>query len=240
MKLIFIGTRGNIEARTRRHRRHSSLLAEYEGRRVMMDCGEDWRGRVAGLEPDVILVTHAHPDHAWGLKEGAPCPVLAPPDAWEVVGKYSGVTGEAVEHRQPQRRAGFRFEAFPVAHSIRAPAVGFRLSAGRHTVFYAPDLVYIPDRAAALREATLYIGDGATLTRSFVRRRNGELIGHTPVRTQLTWCQKEGVDRAVITHCGSEIVTGDERRLGAKLRRMGRERSVDVRIAWDGLEIVLR
>jgi hypothetical protein len=54
--------------------------------------------------------------------------------------------------------------------------------------------------------------------RSFVRRRGKALIGHSPVRTQLTWCQKEGVPKAIITHCGSEIVTGDEREIAAKLR----------------------
>ena len=49
----------------------------------------------------------------------------------------------------------------------------------------------------------------------------------------------EGVGETVITHCGSEIVEGDERRLGAKIRTMARERRVQVRIAHDGMERVL-
>jgi uncharacterized LabA/DUF88 family protein len=65
------------------------------------------------------------------------------------------------------------------------------------------------------------------------------LIGHSPVRTQLTWCEKEGVRRAIITHCGSEIVTGDEGKLSAKLRAMAAERGVDVRIAHDGMKLEL-
>src|SRR5437660_1496849 len=32
MKLTFLGTRGEIEARTRRHHRHSSLLVSYRGK----------------------------------------------------------------------------------------------------------------------------------------------------------------------------------------------------------------
>ncbi|MDX1675616.1 MAG: hypothetical protein R3314_12550, partial [Longimicrobiales bacterium] len=86
----------------------------------------------------------------------------------------------------------------------------------------------------------LYIGDGATMTQSFVRKRGETLIGHTPVRTQLTWCQKESVPRAIITHCGSEIVEGDERTLGAELREMAEERGVEAEFAYDGLNIVLR
>jgi hypothetical protein len=65
-------------------------------------------------------------------------------------------------------------------------------------------------------------------------------VGHTPVRTQLTWCRKEGVDRAIITHCGAEIVEGDERTLGAELRAMAEERGVEAEFARDGQTLVLR
>ena len=85
----------------------------------------------------------------------------------------------------------------------------------------------------------IYIGDGATVTRSFIRKRGRALIGHSPVRTQLTWCEKECVPRAIITHCGSEIVTGDEREISAKIRAMVAERRVDVGIAYDGMKVKL-
>ena len=95
------------------------------------------------------------------------------------------------------------------------------MSAAGSCIFYVPDLVFIHDRAAALKNVQIYIGDGATVTRSFIRRRGKTLIGHSPVRMQLTWCEKEGVRKAIITHCGSEIVNGDEHKLSAKLRAMG-------------------
>jgi hypothetical protein len=74
---------------------------------------------------------------------------------------------------------------------------------------------------------------------SFIRRRGKSLIGHAPVRTQLSWCEKEGVPRAIITHCGSEIVTGDERKIFAKLRASAVERGVEVRTAYDGIKLEL-
>ena len=86
----------------------------------------------------------------------------------------------------------------------------------------------------------VYIGDGATLMRSFVRKRGDKLIGHATVRTQLGWCEKERVPRAIITHCGSEIVTGDQRKLSTNLRAMAAERGLDARIAHDGMELILR
>jgi hypothetical protein len=107
-------------------------------------------------------------------------------------------------------------------------------------IFYAPDLIFIHDRTAALKGVQIYIGDGATLTRSFVRKRGKRLIGHAPVRAQLTWCANAGVRRVVITHCGSEIVKGDERKIGAKLRQRAAERGVEASIAHDKMALVLR
>jgi ribonuclease BN (tRNA processing enzyme) len=238
--LTFLGTRGEIEASSRRHRRHSSLLVTYLDRRVMIDCGEDWSSRLEWLNPHAILITHAHPDHAWGLKHGSPCPVYATAQAWVYLERYPIEARETVELRKPVEIEGMNFEAFGVEHSTRAPAVGYRIGAGEATVFYVPDIVYIQEREEALRGIRLYIGDGATLSRSMVRKRGEHLIGHTPVRTQLTWCQKEGVPEALFTHCGSEIVKGDERILGAQLRAWARERGVKACIAHDGLEVSLR
>jgi ribonuclease BN (tRNA processing enzyme) len=134
---------------------------------------------------------------------------------------------------------GITFEAFPVEHSTRAPAVGYRLTAGRVTLFYVPDVVYIHERDEALAGCRLYIGDGATVTRSFVRKSEGQLIGHTPVPTQLTWCQKEGVPRAIITHCGSEIVENEPDIL-QEITAEAEQRGVKVEVAHDGMELVLR
>ena len=240
MKLIFAGTRGYIQARTPRHDRHSALEVSYYGKRVRIDCGEDWLDQARSIAASAIVLTHAHPDHTGGLKNGTSCPVYATSETWDAIDGYPIETRHTLRPRDPFVIEALQFEAFDVEHSTRAPAVGYRITAGRVSVFYVPDLVYIVKRQQALQGARIYIGDGATMKRSFVRKPGEKLIGHTPVRTQLTWCRKEGVPRAIITHCGSEIVEGDERTLGAELRKMAAERNIKAEFAYDGLEVVLR
>src|SRR5437764_15425401 len=83
MRLKFLGTRGEIEARTKRHWMHSSLQVASNEYVVMIDCGIDWLGHLTRLRPDAIFLTHAHADHAGGLKDGAPCRVFATADTWD-------------------------------------------------------------------------------------------------------------------------------------------------------------
>ena len=126
-----------------------------------------------------------------GLRDGAPCPVHAPQKTWQTLTRCRVEDRHLINERSPTKIYGITFEAFPVEHSILAPAVGYRVSAGRASIFYVPDLVFIHERAEALKNVQIYIGDGATVTRSFIRRRGKTLIGHSPVRTQLTWCEKK-------------------------------------------------
>lgn len=124
-------------------------------------------------------------------------------------------------------------------HSLRAPAVGYRVTADRAKFFYVPDVAAIPDKDEALPGINVYLGDGATVVRSMVRRQDDTLIGHAPIAAQLKWCSQEGVKRAIFTHCGSGIVGSDGRKIAARIRRMGAEKDVLASIAHDGMTLSL-
>ena len=238
-RLTFLGTRGEIEIRSRRHRRHSSLLVRHGDARIMIDCGADWLGGLRAIAPTAIVLTHAHADHAAGLAAGAPCPVYATGETLALLRRYPIHDRRRLLPRQPITIDGIRFEAFPVRHSIRAPAVGYRISAGGGSFFYLPDVADLPSASRVLRGIDLYVGDGATVTRSMVRRKNGTPIGHAPISFQLDWCAKAGVHRAVFTHCGSQIVRSDPRRAERLVRELGRAHGIDAAIARDGLTLRL-
>lgn len=239
MELRFLGTRGEIDIRSRTHRRHSSLLLTAANGRVMIDCGLDWSSAKWRLAPQAILLTHAHLDHAGGLRDGSPCPVFGTVEALAGINTKAIADCHAIEPRVPFALAGARFEAFPVEHSLRAPAVGFRMTTPDAAAFYVPDVVAIPDGHEALGGVDLYIGDGASIVRPIVRHRQGRRIGHASIREQLEWCAAEGVQRAIFTHCGSAIVRRDGRAIAAQVRALGHAVAVEAAVARDGLRLDL-
>jgi phosphoribosyl 1,2-cyclic phosphodiesterase len=234
VRLTFLGTRGGIVLASRLHRRHSALLVEARGR-ILIDCGTDWRRRLSGLEPDAILVTHAHPDHAGGLTQGAPCPVYASPATCRALAGFP-LDLRRLSPGTPARISGISIQIVPVVHSLLAPAVGYRLD---DRVFYVPDVVDIRAKHAMLASLELYVGDGARLVRPLVRTTpTGRRFGHAAIRTQLGWCARAGIPRAIFTHCGSEVVR-DHAAAATRVRALGRERGVDARLARDGLVVDL-
>lgn len=218
---------------------HSVLTVSWRRKKIMIDCGADWLSELHRVRPDAILLTHAHTDHAGGLKRGAPCPVYATAETWDRIRMGPVLEKVIVEKRSPFKLFYVEFEAFPVEHSIRAPAVGYRFTAAGKSVFYAPDLVRILDQADALKNIRLYVGDGAAITRPILRKRDGVFIGHASIRNQLEWCGREGVSRAVFSHCGTEIVAGDHRAVVDKVRAIGEHVGVDATIACDGRQITV-
>jgi phosphoribosyl 1,2-cyclic phosphodiesterase len=237
MTLTFLGTRANIPIRSRLHRRHSMMMVSGRRGRLIIDCGADWLGHVARLGPSAILVTHGHPDHAAGLKRGAPCPVYATARTCRAMARWPRLTKRTLSPGRPVRIAGFDVEAWPVAHSVNAPAVGFKITANGMCVFYAPDVARLIAPDSTMAGVDLYIGDGSVLNRPLVRRRGRSVIGHASVAEQLEWCRAAGVRRAVFSHCGSGIVRSEARGAEAAVGALGRGCGVDARLAHDGLKM---
>jgi phosphoribosyl 1,2-cyclic phosphodiesterase len=238
MKLTFLGTRGNIDVRNRRHQRHTSTVVSFRRARVMVDCGADWLRLVHRVRPTAIVLTHAHPDHVDGLRQGAPCAVYATREVWDQIQNWPLFARTILRSHEPVTIGSLIFEAVPVEHSIRAPAVGYRISRGTLVVFYVPDVLDITDHGRALADVSLYVGDGATLHRPIRRRQDGRYAGHSSIATQLDWCADTGVTRAIFTHCGTGIVA-QSREAEETVAALGRARGIDAQVAHDGLEVTI-
>ncbi len=239
MKLHFLGTRGGITARSKRHFYQSSLLITYRNSSLVIDWGEDWPARKLPHNVNGVLITHAHPDHMGGITQNFPIPVYATQESWDVHKKLCPQAFTIVP-REPFTLGSFEIEAFAVHHSLNAPAVGYRITGGKKTLFYVSDLNDIIDAKDALTGINVYIGDGAVISRTLLKRiKNNTPVGHSPIIEQLGWCAEYQVPRAIFTHCGTEITLGNHEELAAKMRQLGRKVGVSACIATDDMEVAL-
>ena len=229
INLLFLGTKGEIELSSPRHKYHSSLLLESGGTRLLVDYGRLRRYSLEELEPDAILVTHAHPDHyAWleeGLKTGVP--VYLTQETLDY-GRYAPEEVRVIAPGEAFEVSPFRCLPYRVIHSIRCPAVGYKISAQGVTIIYNPDLVDIVGKNDILRGVDYYVGDGSSIRANLVRRRGEQFFGHTKITTQINWCKKYGISHIIFTHLGKEAIESEGDFAGEHPEAM---------LAYDGMEL---
>ncbi len=243
MRLHFSGTRGYVEEKSRAHSGHSAFTVEREGFRLLCDFGQNRKGLLETIRPDAIFVSHAHPDHAWGLEEGTDAPVHASAITHAITKDLPIRNRVTLEPEKPVDAGPFRLTAFPVVHSVRCPCVAARIESAGFVLVYSGDIIAFERPDAALSGADLYIGDGSTLTGSLVRRHaTGALMGHTTVRAQLGWLAKFGIGRAIFSHFGSGPIAMGEPALKKALAELAREKAPEARVsaARDGLKVEVR
>jgi len=237
MNIRFFGTRGYVEEFSPTHRGHSALTIETEGFRLLCDYGENLRGLLERIRPDAIAISHAHPDHSWGLKEGTAIPVFASTTTHDILRDIPIEKRIALAPGKRQRIGPFWLSLLPVMHSVRCPCTAVRVAAKAGRILYSGDVVSFLEPEKALRGVDLYIGDGSTLAGSLVRRhKSGELIGHTTVRAQLGWLGRFGVPRAIFSHFGKGPIEMGDAALRERIRELARDKApeCEVAIATDG------
>lgn len=237
MRLRFFGTRGYVEESSPTHTGHSAFVVEEKGFRLLCDFGENRLGLLATVAPDAIVVSHAHPDHSWGLREGPDVPVYASAVTHEILANLPIPERVIVAPGRRRRIGPFSLTLFPVVHSVRCPGTAVRLESGRKTLLYSADVVSFLEPDRAFPRVTLYVGDGSTLTGSLVRRhKSGELIGHTTVRAQLGWLARYGVPRAIFSHFGKGPIEMGDAALRARIAELARVKApgCEVAVATDG------
>jgi ribonuclease BN (tRNA processing enzyme) len=242
MKLTFFGSRGYVPESSDSHRGHSAFTVEAEGFRLLCDFGENQAGRLGQIRPDAIVLSHAHPDHAWGLKEGSAAPVFASAATHALIGDFPIREPVAMSLERSRRVGPFRITLLPVAHSVRCPCTAVRIEAPGIVLLYSGDVVAFPNPETALSGVDVYVGDGSTLTESLVRRhKSGALIGHATMRAQLGWLGRRGVRRAIFAHFGKGPIELGDDQLRRRLAELASEKAPECRveIATDGAELDL-
>ncbi|MEA2015425.1 MAG: MBL fold metallo-hydrolase [Actinomycetota bacterium] len=236
MKIEFPGTKGEIEESSAIHKYHSSLIINYKNTRTLIDLG--LKRNPLLLEEinnfDYLLITHAHPDHySWTVEdmENVKVPVYMTGVTLDY-GKYKPADYRVIKSGAEYTLEDLEVTAFDVLHSLRCPAVAYRIK-GDRTIIYAPDILdFKEDKSVVLNDVDLLIADGSSLNINMVRRRDDKIFGHTRIKTVIGWCKKYGLKKLIVTHCGKQVVTMDEGELKEKINKYA-EGKVDVKVAYD-------
>jgi ribonuclease BN (tRNA processing enzyme) len=158
-KLIFLGTKGEIEESTEKHQYHSSLLLISQNYRLLIDHGKIHKMDLATITPDGIMVTHAHPDHYIWLNEevNIQVPVYLTNDTYNY-GKYKPSQSNIIKPGIPFQLGPFDCLAYRVIHSLRCPTVGYKIYVEGNKIAYNPDLIDIINKDNILRDVSIMWG----------------------------------------------------------------------------------
>lgn len=126
-------------------RLRQSAIVEYRGKRILIDCGPDFRQQIlstGNVHLDALLLTHIHYDHIGGLEElrgSSNFPIFARRDVIDAIHRrlaycfaehpYPGVPHYnlvEINDSDPFDCAGITVEPIPVLH-YRLPILGFRI-----------------------------------------------------------------------------------------------------------------
>ena len=228
MKLIFLGTKGEIEEHTKKHNYNSSLLIENKKFRLLIDYGKIQKN-LELIKPDAILITHAHQDHyAWTKKEIlTEIKVYLTKETLDY-GKFKPKNYRIIKPGKKVKIGNLSVLPYRVNHSIICPALGFKIFVNKKSIMYNPDLVSIINKDKILRGTDYYIGDGSSIRANLVRKRNGKFFGHSRISTQINWCKKSGIKKIIFTHLGKETIR--------KEKEFSRKNN-EITLAYDGMKI---
>lgn len=231
--ITFLGTKGNIEESSLRHRNTSTTIFYHRPHRILVDFGKRHDTLPEGITE--VIITHAHPDHAFGLKgRSVNIPVYLNKFTHRLLNKENYPFRRKIFWKKPFRIGNVKVTPVPVLHSIKAPTSGLIFEANGRKIAYFPDVLDIRDKSV-LKGADIYIGDGASLDRDIKRRKEGKYFGHASIRTQLQWLKDQGVPRAIFTHFGKWGM--DSRIVRKAFKALSEEFGIRVAEAYDGHRI---
>ncbi len=240
MIIDFPGTKGEIEESSITHQYHSSLIIKYKNTQILIDFGTKHNPLLMDRinDFDFILITHAHSDHyIWTKNEEnrIKIPVYLTRVTLDY-GKYKPQEYRIIESDKKYKLKDLDIKAYDVIHSLRCPAVGYKIR-GDRTIIYAPDILdFKKDKGIVFKDIVMLIADGSSLNINMVRRREEKLFGHTRIKTVIGWCKKYDISHLIITHCGKQIVEMDKEELTRKLQEYS-EGKVDIAVAFDGYRV---
>ncbi len=195
MKIKILGTRGEIKESAPWHTRHSGVLVDDT---FLFDLGEE---EYLKYNPDFILFTHFHPDHACfvrhknklNIQPGA----YGPEDTDELKVKIVD---------SPFTIKGYRFIPIPTIHSLKVKSLAYITEYDNKRILYTGDLAWMEKKyQKKLGKLDMVITEGSFIRKGGMIRRDqksGKIFGHTGVPDLIRIFQQY-TSHIVLMHLGS-------------------------------------
>ena len=227
MKLKILGTRGKIEASAPNHKNHTGFLLDSK---ILIDVGEP---EYMKYDPEAIVFTHFHPDHAFFVAEKekfAPKIPLFGPEPQEFLPDLKIIS-------EMFRIGDYSFTPVPVIHALKLKSLGYIIEKNRKRIFITGDVAWIekanlenlPKLDLIITEAT-FINKGGR-----INRKKNKIFGHTGI-PNLIRLLGPLTKKIVFTHYGNWFFEDVEQSL-QKLRSLQEEDGPDIIPGHDGMEI---
>lgn len=227
MRLTFLGVLGGDQGPGKTH--HMATLLEIEGKRVLLDYGRGWtQEELASIAPDLLLITHAHPDHY-------PAPGEVETDLPVGMTEITSQLLPTVEHGLKERVVleedkawkykGLEIVAYPVTHSTKAPAAGFTIQGEAEKVAYFPDVLKVTRarRDEIFHDLDAFIGSLSAIEKDLARGKRTDgtwrAWGHASTLSQIKWGAQQGFQGTfAFTHYGKEALALGHEALEQKIQ----------------------
>ena len=115
MIVQILGTRGEIESHAPKHSKHSGILVD---NKFLIDIGEP---EYLNYDPEFILITHWHPDHAYFTRVKKKIKFDVPVYAPELLNNFDQIQ-IAIE---PFIKNGYAITPVPTIHSLKLESQGY-------------------------------------------------------------------------------------------------------------------
>ena len=203
MKVKLLGSRGEIPLSQPGFRNHSGVLIDH---RILCDAGEK---KHLEYFPELVLISHLHPDHAFFVKDPDKnqlnIPVLAPdnPKNFPFLGILSA----------PVIFSGYRITPVPTIHSSRVQSQGYLIEKEHKRLFYSGDLIGLaPGYESLLQNLDVVITEASFIKKGGLIRTSatGARYGHAGI-PDLNNLFKPLTKHIIFVHFGSWFLKDPEK-----------------------------
>lgn len=230
MKIMILGTRGEIEDKAPRHLCHSGVLIDDK---ILFDLGEN---EFLRYKPKAVFFTHLHPDHAYFVRQKSQ--ELDIKTDFYAPEKYQNNSQVRIINK-PVRINSFKITPIPTHHSKKVKSQAYLIEKDRQKALYTGDLIWIDKKYhSKLKNLNLVITEASFLRKAGMIRRDkktGEIYGHNGLPNLINLF-KHFTRNIALMHFGSWFYE-DIFKSKKEIKKLAENNNINIIIGYDGLKI---